>query len=397
MPRGGLLSDPLLRIWVAQFCVSLSMGFADPVLPVYAASFGLSYALVGAVMSAFGLTRLFFEIPSGILTDRIGIKPLLLLGYAVTPVAYLLSGVASSFPLLFAARMLVGAGSSLSFTASLVFVTNIAPSAHRSTYIARFQSTFFVSGVLGPTLGGLLTEILSLRALFFVASGVATLGIAVIALLPVPPTTADARTRGVGHIGALLLDRRVVTLGLATLTLFLTFSSIRATLLPIYIVTALGYSSLNVGLYFSFTSVVILLTLLLVTHRIERRVGGGALLLGSLAGCAASVLLLSVASDFPTLLLYSVPFGVGLGLLQPTPFALLPGFTRSEQRGLAMGVMRTIGDVGLLVGPLLAGGLIDRGHLAAVFYGVAGVIGITTVLAWLVFTRGDACSRRPGP
>jgi predicted MFS family arabinose efflux permease len=363
------------------------MGFADPVLPVYASSFGISYALVGAVMSAFGLSRLFFEIPSGILTDRIGIKPLLLIGYAVTPLAYLLSGAASSFPLLFAARMLVGAASSISFTASLVFVTNIAPSAHRSTYIARFQSTFFVSGVLGPTVGGVLTEVLSLRTLFFVASVVATLGIAVIAFLPVPPTTADARSRGVGHVGALLLDRRVVTLGLATLTLFLTFSSIRATLLPIYIVTVLGYSSLNVGLYFSFTSVVILLTLLLVTHRIERRVGGPSLLLGSLACCAASVLLLSVASDFPTLLLCSVPFGVGLGLLQPTPFALLPRFTRPEQRGLAMGVMRTIGDVGLLVGPLLVGWFIDLGYPTLAFYSVSGVIGITTIIAGFVFAR----------
>ena len=53
-----------------------------------------------------------------------------------------------------------------------------------------------------------------------------------------------------------------------------------------------------------------------------------------------------------------------------------------ERRGIFMGILRTTGDLGLILGPLLVGGLLDLGQPRLVFYTVAGTIGSFAVLVW---------------
>jgi MFS family permease len=93
---------------------------------------------------------------------------------------------------------------------------------------------------------------------------------------------------------------------------------------------------------------------------------------------------LSVAPDFLTLALLALPLGVGFGLLQPTPFAMVLDRASVENRGLVVGLLRTTGDVGIIVGPLLVGGLLDLGHPALVFYVVAAIIALFALLSWRI-------------
>jgi len=53
------LEHPLLIICLAQLCESMGMNLVNPIMPLYASSFNMSYTMVGVVLSSFGITRLF--------------------------------------------------------------------------------------------------------------------------------------------------------------------------------------------------------------------------------------------------------------------------------------------------------------------------------------------------
>jgi len=118
------------------------------------------------------------------------------------------------------------------------------------------------------------------------------------------------------------------------------------------------------------------------------------MLVTSLGIAASAVVTLSLASDFLTLAIMAVPLGVGFSLIQPTPFVMILDMAEPDARGLMMGLLRTTGDVGIIVGPLLVGSLLDLGQPTLVFYVVATIFAFFTVLSWSLFrhftpTRSD--------
>lgn len=118
-------NNPLLLISLAQFSFSLSMTLVDPIMPLYASSFNISYVWVGIVVSSFGFTRIFFEIPGGLLTDRYGTISLLVFGYILCTISQIVAGIAQTFVELTVARMIIGIGSALVLTASFTYIGEI--------------------------------------------------------------------------------------------------------------------------------------------------------------------------------------------------------------------------------------------------------------------------------
>jgi len=167
--------------------------------------------------------------------------------------------------------------------------------------------------------------------------------------------------------------------------LFFIITSIRETLIPLYGVQELGLDPYQIGLILSIFAVTNLLNLLFIGHRFERLISRSLLLALSLLTCAVSLYLLSFSSDLFSFALLSTPLGFGLGLLQSVPFALLLDYTDLNNIGLAMGVLRTVCDLGIVFGPIMVGSLMDIGQTILVFYISAFFIGLLSVITWFVF------------
>jgi MFS family permease len=121
--------------------------------------------------------------------------------------------------------------------------------------------------------------------------------------------------------------------------------------------------------------------------RLEVKISRQQLLVLSLATCVFAVTVISGTSNFVTLALTAVPLGVGFSLLQPTPFTMILDTAQPENRGLMVGLLRTTGDIGIIVGPILVGGLLDIGFIVSIFYVIAGIIGVFTFISWMIFYR----------
>jgi MFS family permease len=384
------MQHPLLLICLAQFCVFLGMNLVNPVLPLYIASFTESYTMVGLVLSSFGISRIFVEIPGGQLMDKVGRKPIILLGYTLATASHVLAGFAQTALELAVSRMLLGIGSALILSASRIYVTEISTKDQRLRYLSLFQGTSSIAGIVGPTLGGLIADTMGIQNNFFISTIISIIGVLLILNLKahIPPVhvTTHSRQRRPNILDS-VKDPRIIAISAACFMIFFFYSSIKGTLLPLYSAQVLQLSSFEIGLVFSLLSMITVIGLLFFTHQLEAKLSRAMLLPVSLCACAIAIVLVSFATDFLTLAVFIIPLGIGLSILQPTPWTMISDHAHPEHRGVTMGVVRTIADTGHLIGPPMVGWLIDLGQPLVAFYIVAAVLGGVSALTYWVFTR----------
>jgi DHA1 family multidrug resistance protein-like MFS transporter len=157
-PRERLPRDVYVLGAVAFF-VMLGFGVVIPVLPVFVREFGVGYLEVGAVVSAFALTRLAMTPFTGWLIDRVGERPMLAIGIGIVAVSSALVGLAQSYPAVLLLRGAGGIGSALfSVSAMSLLIAATSPSM-RGRAMSVYHGGFLIGGMAGPAVGGLLAVI----------------------------------------------------------------------------------------------------------------------------------------------------------------------------------------------------------------------------------------------
>src|SRR3712207_6770542 len=104
----------------------------------------------------------------GKLADSVGRKPVMLVGIALFLLGSVLCGVAWSMPLLIAARAVQGLGAGATLPMSMTSVGDIYTVEERARVEGFIASVWGIASIVGPTLGGLFSEYLSWRWIFFV-------------------------------------------------------------------------------------------------------------------------------------------------------------------------------------------------------------------------------------
>src|SRR5204862_7700234 len=95
-------------IWTTVAVDLIGFGIVLPVLPLYAERFGATPTQIGALLASFSVAQLLFAPVWGLVSDRVGRKPVLVLSLAGTAVGSVLTGLARSVTILFFARVLGG-------------------------------------------------------------------------------------------------------------------------------------------------------------------------------------------------------------------------------------------------------------------------------------------------
>jgi MFS family permease len=390
----GLPRETFVLALVA-FCVALGFGIVVPAVPLFAASLGVGATAAGAVVSAFALMRLLSGLAAGRLVDRVGERAALQAGLAVVAVSSALAGLAQDFPQLLVLRGLGGVGSAVFTIASTSLLLRVASAAQRGRTQSVYRGGFLLGGIVGPAFGGAVVSV-SLRAPFFLYAGTLVLAaVAAATLLPRAPDRAP-RTQvapGVGEDGA--APRGVVPepphTPLRTALTSPTYQAalagnfavgfsvlgVRSTVVPLLVVGGLHLDPAWIGASFTLAAVV-QGVLLLPAGRFVDEVGRvPALVLGGLSA-AASLVGLAAATGAVTLLLATAVFAAGAALLGVAPPAMV-GDAVQGRGGTAVAVWQMSSDLGSVVGPLLAGVLIDRGSYATALLVSAAVVAVCSL------------------
>jgi MFS family permease len=378
------LDRRVLVFSIASMVIMLGAGIISPVLPLYAADFGASYAGAGALVSAFALGRFLFDYVGGALADRVSARWLAGGGAALTALASLLCGVAQSFPLLILYRGLEGIGSAFYVTTAMAFITRTVTPERMGRVMGFYQGMILFGISLGPATGGFIAHAAGLRAPFFAYASLSAL-VAVTAGRLVgdmprrqyPPESENGRS-----IGQLMRDRSFVFAIVLTMLIFGTRAGLRLNLIPLFADAVVGLNEFWIGLLLSVSAFANFLVLWHAGTLIDRR-GRRRVVLPVLLVTMLVVAAFPWARTFVTLLVDAALLGVVLGYLAPAPAAIIADVTPARVSGQAMGVYRMAADLGLLVGPVTFGAVTTAYGFGVAFeFSAALVFGV-----WLLGRR----------
>ncbi|WP_286976637.1 MFS transporter, partial [Pseudomonas sp.] len=174
----------------------LGMFMVLPVLATYGMDLkGSTPALIGLAIGAYGLTQAFFQIPFGVISDRIGRRPVIYLGLLIFAAGSVLAAGADSIWGVIAGRVLQGAGAISA--AVMALLSDLTREQHRTKSMAMIGMSIGLSFAVAMVVGPLLTRAFGLSGLFLATAGLAIVGMLIIAFV-VPSSAGPLQHRESG-------------------------------------------------------------------------------------------------------------------------------------------------------------------------------------------------------
>jgi MFS family permease len=366
-PGAATRRDERRAMGVAGGAHALHDGYTDLIyvmLPIWQAEFGLSYAAVGLLRGVFAGTMAGFQIPSGLLSERLGVPLVLAAGTALAGFGYCLAPFVGSYPALIAVLFIAGLGASTQHPLASALVARAFAGARSLGALGTYNFAGDLGKMAVPAALSLLVVMMPWRPALALLGALGLIAaLAILALTPryaaetfkveAKPETARGEARGGFPV---LLSIGVIDS--ATRMGFLTF-------LP-FLLTAKGASLPTIGLA---------LTLVFVGGAAGKLVCAW---IGARIGVVATVWLTEGCTALGILALLPLPLEFALILLPVIGVALngtssvlygsVPRMVAPERRTRAFGVFYT--------------GTIGAGAIAPIFYGLIGdAIGVPLALA----------------
>ena len=157
----------LAPLYLAVFVAVLGFSLVAPFFPGYAMNLGANFTMLGFIVSIYGAVQLVTQIPVGRLSDRMGRKKILLLGlvtFTFLPPLYVYAGDAYSLLLI---RALGGLGAAFVWPTAMALIIDQARPQSRGAAMGFYNAAFFSALALGPFIGGVLYDLMGLKAPFY--------------------------------------------------------------------------------------------------------------------------------------------------------------------------------------------------------------------------------------
>jgi MFS family permease len=379
----------VLSLYLPTFFLSFATGMLAPVMPLYARSFEISYALVGVVLAAQMMGNLIGDIPAGILLSKFGHKWTMLIGVSVFGLSITAMSWAQTVPELIGYGLLAGFGNAMWNISRHAYMTDLVPVVRRGRVSATFGGINRIGSFLGPALGATLGAAFGLRfpfMIFGLITGVAFVLSALFVNESVAPRTKRGGVRG--HTSHLIEVMRtyagiLTTAGIAQLLAQMIRTG-RNSIIPLYAADVVGLDLQQIGWIVTLAAAIDM-TMFYPAGVIMDRWGRKYASVPSFLIQGIGMALIPFTMSFESLLVVSLIIGFGNGIGSGTMLTLGSDLAPKESMGEFLGVWRLIGDVGGTGAPLVVGGVADLLGLAlsALVMGAVG-IGAAAILAFLV-------------
>ncbi|MGL5405744.1 MAG: MFS transporter [Propionibacteriaceae bacterium] len=364
-------------VWILTanaFFVAVGFGVMIPILPIFAKQFGVSNFLTSWVVSAFALMRLVAAPFAAPISHQLGERWALFLGTMIVAVSSAAAGFSTSFWQLLLFRALGGIGSVIFTVAAMTLLLRSVTPENRGRASGLYNGGFLIGGMAGPAIGGVISAI-SLTAPFFFYAATLTIGaVMCLTMIRTPATSAvpaSTETAPTVSMSQAWSDIRYRAAAVTGFTQGWQSIGVRSALIPVLVTEALAMPREWTGYAMAIAAIVQGLCLAPAgrfTDTIGRRpvmVLGGVL-------TGLSALAMPWAPNIWWLVVALSVYGVGSAMHSTAPMAAI-GDATGGHGGPAVSLYSMIGDIGAIVGPLVAGFLADKAGLPWAF-SVGGVM-----------------------
>jgi multidrug resistance protein len=336
------------------FLMMLGVGIIIPNIAYRAQEQAASPFQISLLFTLYSLMQFLCAPLWGHLSDRIGRKPVLLLGLLGNALGLFLFGIAGGMPVLYAARGLSGLMSSAALPTAMAYVADVTDERSRGHGMGLMGAAMGLGFIFGPVLGGLLSR-LGLGVPFLVA-GALNLATGCLAALLLRESLVPAAP-GAHRLPS---PRRVFTSPLLPFYLvafFVTFAmAALESIFPLFIKDRFGYGAEDMGIMFLFMGSSVVLVQAFVLGRWIRAMGEENVMLCGLLINAIGFLLVIAASGRASLTAALAVSGAGNQVMRPTNVSLITKRTSLGQ-GASIGIMDSFDSAGRILGPMAAGAL----------------------------------------
>lgn len=369
-------------ILVMLVTVFIGFGLMIPVLPLMVTNAGADAFQLGLMLALYSTVSFFLSPYWGRLSDRIGRKPILVVGLVGFALSFLILGLAvHTLWLMYVSRIVGGAFSGAVTATAMAYVADVTDTLDRTKGMALAGMSIGFGFIIGPAVGGILGGV-SIPLPFFVAAALALLN-ALWGLLALPESLAPEVRRERSLMSAHGSTSRwsafqgpLKYMYLVDFVSQFTISSLEGCL-QLFEMVKIHASSIQIGWMFFISGIV---GALIQGGMVRRYVTHGrevpTLYIGLFVS-AVGLVLLVFSRNFATAALYMTIFGAGNTVIKPTLTSLVTKETRVGQ-GLANGLLSSMDSLARMIGPLFAT-LIFEVHMNLPFL-VAAVVAILAMV-----------------
>ncbi len=348
---------PMVILLIIQFLVMVGFGIVIPILPFFVQNLGGGALSLGIFMSSYSIMQFFFAPFWGRLSDRIGRRPVILIGLTGYGLTFLLFGMVNNLYLLIGIRALSGMVSSATIPTAMAYLTDITEGADRSKGMGMVGAAMGLGMIFGPAIGGWLGHY-SFSLPFFVAGGLALL------LLPFTLAFLPESLKEPAEV----LRSRTSLLSLAVLKdpLFALFAfnfimnftmSMFETTFALLAAAKVGFGPRDMGVTFAILGIFGVIVQGGLIGPLSKMFGDAKLVKTGALLCATGLILIILAANYGNiifLVMSTVVFMVGNSLLVPTSSSLVTKQSTQGQ-GASLGLFASFASLGRIIGPVTGG------------------------------------------
>ncbi len=387
--------NSIYREYPKQFWVIVGSNFIDHVggaliFPFFALYITMKFQVgmteVGLLFALFSVTDMIGNMIGGALTDFLGRKTMIIMGLVISAMTSLGMGFVQELEWFYVMGAISGLFATAAGPAHEAMLIDILPEKKRSEGFGVMRVAMNLSVAIGPAIGGFLASRSFL--ILFVADTVTSLITALIVYLVVEESMPEEKESKVKKgfkdtfigYGDVLKDRKfmlfVVISTIATLVYSQMYSTLSVFLRDVHGVPASGYGwlmTLNAGM--------VVLFQFMITRRISKRPPMLILALGSLL-YVIGFGMYGFVNVYLMFMLAMVIITIGEMVIIPVAQAYVGNAAPEDMRGRYSGVMGFSWMIPWMIGPLLAGLIMDNGNPNWVWYGSA-IMGMIAALGFL--------------
>ena len=347
-----------------------------PTLPAFATSLGATAVMLGIIGGAYGIMQILLRIPLGIISDKSGKdKLLLIIGFVILTVSAILFIFASTVETVVFARGVAGAAA-----AWWVIISASYAKYNDESKQVKAQGVLSASSNLGKVLaalfGGLSAQFFGLRAPFYFALGAAIIGLCAMFFLKTPKKAEKRTPPTLRELLSLLKNKDLMIISILCI-----FAQLICFAVPTYFTSVAAENiGADPGQLGSLTLVYFLtagVISLFVGTRLYQKIGGIKVVVIAFALNAFSCLPVFYHMNLPVIYVMQVLSGIGYGILTSALAGFVIKAVMPHQRSTATGIFQSIYAIGIFIGPVIAGGVIEAVSFDAAYL----TIGIITAAA----------------
>lgn len=388
-----LLNRTLIVFLAGMILANIASRMNNPMIPLYVQSLGASVQQVGFFFTVTSVVPLVFQIVGGFVSDSIGRLKAIAIGSVAGVVGYVLYVAAPSWQWLILAQGISSLASCFVAPSFQAFIAEQSTEETRARVFATVESIYMIVGVVGPPIGGVVSQKYGYRAMFIVAGvfyGIATI-IRIVMARSAGSTTAQSDRHGfnlaglrksLGQMASLVLAGGAVTWIFISDGVFDVAMSISGRLEPLYHSTVMGLTNVEISSFASIFHATMMVLLPLGGWFADKAGERAGIAIGHLF-FAAGALVFLFGDAYIDFAVVSVLYGVGGSLMSPSYNSLISKVVPLEMRGVAYGLFST--SLGLISLPApYIGGIMWKalGPKAPFFVPlIAGLV--VTPLLWL--------------